>query len=220
MAIRIFCVRIGDKYGPEYEDYINSKLPNVTWIREEFIGRLQWNKLIPMSMDLDEPIVVLDIDMLFVNDYMDAINYPIQQGEFLSMRSWWNDKPGLQGGFQKYYPKDCKYIYDKFIKDPEYWQQYYIKNGSTIGPVNGEQFFIQDTVNEKLDLKYLPESWYTRWKEDADYDWIVNENTRYPGGWLYLGGLNPDIRIVHFLDRRDQCAVNLKAQEQKLISAF
>ena len=60
--MKIFCVRIGDRYGPEYETYLEQKLPeyNIHWIREEVIGRLQWNKLLAMSYtDIDEPIVCL-----------------------------------------------------------------------------------------------------------------------------------------------------------------
>ena len=34
----------------------------------------------------------------------------------------------INGGFFKYYPKDVKYIYDKFMKDPNHWQTHYIKN--------------------------------------------------------------------------------------------
>jgi len=45
---------------------------------------------------------------------------------------------------------------NKFMSNPEYWMEYYIKNGTTVGPVNGEQYFIQDSVEEKLNLKYLP----------------------------------------------------------------
>ena len=109
---RVFAVRVGDKYGPHYEDYINSKIPNVTWIKKEVVGPRQWNKLYPMSLDIDEPVVVIDIDMMFINDYMDAINYPINRGEFLAAKSWWRDtlnkNYSVQGGFQKYYPKDCK----------------------------------------------------------------------------------------------------------------
>ena len=85
MVPQVFAVRTGEKYGPHYEDYINSKIPNVTWIREEIIAPKQWNKLVPMSYDINEPIVVIDIDQMFVNDYMDAINYPIERGEFYQL---------------------------------------------------------------------------------------------------------------------------------------
>ena len=54
--MKIFCVRIGEKYGQEYETYINEKLSryDITWIREPFDSRikLQWNKMYAMSKDI------------------------------------------------------------------------------------------------------------------------------------------------------------------------
>jgi hypothetical protein len=218
---RVFAVRIGDKYGPHYEDYINSKIPNVTWIREESIGKLQWNKLIPMSLDIDEPVVVIDIDMLFIHDYMDVINYPIQPGEFVSMPAWWSDAEGytLQGGFQKYYPKDCKYIYDEFVSKPDYWMEYYIKNGTTIGPVNGEQYFIEDQIRDKLKLKLIPETWVTRWEHQMTDRLYKSLNLYYQADWLRLGGeFYSDLRLVHFLDQGSLREDELKALVQSLTS--
>lgn len=214
MGTRVYAVRTGNKYGPEYEDYINSKIPNVTWIREETIGKHQWNKLIPMSLDIDEPVCVIDIDVSFINNYMDMINYPIKPGQFIATESWWNDtwKKGyrLQGGFQKYYPKDCRYIYDKFVSNPEYWMEYYIKNRTTIGPVNGEQYFVEDSVKEKLELITLPKAWFTRWVTDESINygknmtkWQVELTNKYNditgNEYIYLGEeFHEDIKFVHF----------------------
>ena len=78
---KVFAVRIGDKYGQDVENYIESKISNVTWIRDELPDvKLQWNKLRVMNMDIDEPVLVIDIDMLFMNDYVKAIDYPIKKG--------------------------------------------------------------------------------------------------------------------------------------------
>jgi hypothetical protein len=64
----IVAVRIGDKYGPEYETYLEKKLPeyNFIWIHEPYHPdvTLQWNKMWGMQMDTDEPICVMDIDIL------------------------------------------------------------------------------------------------------------------------------------------------------------
>ena len=203
--MRIFAVRIGKKFGQDVEDYINSKLPNVTWIRDSLPGvNLQWNKMRVMNMDIDEPVVVIDIDLEFINDYMDAFEYPIERGEFLSAKSWWRDTVrsdlsySVNGGFFKYDPKDCKYIYDKFMKDKFYWQNYYIKNGTTVGPVNGEQYFVEDSVKEKLKLKFLPETWFCKSVKNPSKDWWARMNTLYPGDWLYLDGeYNKEIKIIH-----------------------
>ena len=167
--MKIFAVRIGDKYGPEYEDYLKRKLPehDLHWIREPINSKiqLQWNKMHVMSLDLNEPICIIDIDILLVNDYKKLFDYPVERGEFLAMPGWWRDDQSyiINGGFFKYYPKDCKYIYDKFMSDVDHWQNFYIKNGTTTGPVNGEQHFVEDSVKERLKLKTIPNNWVTRW---------------------------------------------------------
>ena len=38
-----------------------------------------------MQMDIDEPICVIDIDILLVNDYNKLFDYPIKKGQFLAM---------------------------------------------------------------------------------------------------------------------------------------
>ena len=85
----IVCVRIGDKYGPEYEEYLERKLSkyNIIWIREPYDDRvtLQWNKMWGMQMETDEPICVMDIDVLLINDYEKIFDYPIERGQFVAM---------------------------------------------------------------------------------------------------------------------------------------
>ena len=202
--MKIFCVRVGTRYDKQYEDYINSKLDNVIWLHEPINPYIlgQWNKLHGMTFELDEPLLVLDIDILLMNDYMELINYPVKRGQFLSIQAWWgqsiNPKYKLQGGFQKYYPKDCLYIYEKFMKDPAYWQQHYIKNGTTEGPINGEQYFVEDSVNERLELVWAPAEWMGVMTNQGRR-WLAYINNLYPGEWYYLGEeYHPDIKLVHF----------------------
>lgn len=206
MDTKVFAIRIGEKYGQDVEDYINSKIPNVNWIREEKDGfKLQWNRLHLMNSEIKGPILTIDIDMLFINDYMKAIDYPVKRGEFLTAKSWWVDsaflKSTVNGGFQKYYPEDCKYIYDEFVRNKEYWEEYYIKKGITVGPVNGEQFFIEHMVNKKLKLKYLPENWIIKMDHKFTKEELAKLNVNYDGDWAYLGDeFNSNIKIVHFMN--------------------
>jgi hypothetical protein len=219
----IVAIRIGDKYGPEYETYLEKKLPehNFIWMREPYHPSvtLQWNKMWGMQMDTDEPICVIDIDMLLVNDYQKVFDYPIKPGQFLAMPGWWrndSDTYEINGGFFKYYPKECKYIYDKFMEDIHHWQQFYIKNGQTTGPVNGEQYFVEDSVNERLELITLPNEWFTRWvADDKVIDFKNNRTWQYKmteryvkatgNDWVYMGGeFHPDIKVVHFTNHRNK----------------
>ena len=215
--MKILAVRIGNKYGPEYETYLQNKLPeyDFIWIREPIHSEvlLQWNKMHGMNLDIDEPICVIDIDILLVNDYKKIFEYPINRGEFLAMPGWWRDTHNheykINGGFFKYYPRDCKYIYDKFMADISYWQHYYIEKRITLGPVNGEQYFVEDSVKEKLILKTIPDSWVTRWvsneliTDKTNEDWQSNLTKKYKdltgNQYIYLGGeFHDDIKMVHF----------------------
>ena len=204
MGQKVLVVRVGDKYGIEYETYLKSKIPNIEFITTEHpLLPLQWTKMTCMNMDIDEPIVVMDIDVILENNYMEMFDYPIERGQFLAMKSWWTDtsKPGytINGGFYKYYPKDCKYIYEKMMSNPEYWQNYYIENGTTHGPVNGEQYFVEDSVKEKLELIYLPQNWYGKMKLNPPKEWLIGCNLAYPGDWFYLDGeFNEDVKLIHF----------------------
>ena len=220
----ILCIRIGDKYGPEYEDYLEDKLSkyNIHWIHEPYNDRvtLQWNKMWGMQLDQDEPLCVMDIDVLLMGDYEKIFDYPVERGQFLAMPGWWRDtkKHGyyINGGFFKYYPQDCKYIYDKFMGDINKWQNYYIENGTTQGPVNGEQHFVEDSVNEELELVTLPNAWFTRWVVDEDINYgksmskwniqMVNKYRELTGNdYIYLGGeFHPDIKFVHFTHRMNK----------------
>lgn len=222
--MKIIAVRIGDKYSPEYEAYLERKLPEheFIWVREAFDPRiqLQWNKMYGMQLDIDEPICVMDIDMLLVNDYQKVFDYPIERGQFLAMPGWWRDtsKDGylINGGFFKYYPRDCKYIFDKFMADPVKWQRHYLDNGTTSGPVNGEQYFVEDSVNERLELIVLPNEWFTRWvAEDhviGDKSllyWNIQTTNKYiqltGNEYIYLGGdFHEDIKFVHFTHRNNK----------------
>ena len=92
--------------------------------------------------------------------------------------------------------------------DPHYWQQHYIKSGITIGPVNGEQYFIQDQVQKHgLKLKFIPQEWITKWHVSADTNYIAEANNMYPGDWLYLDEFNEAIRLVHFAGQQDPAEV-------------
>ena len=159
--MKIITIRIGDRYGPEYEKYLEEKLPEYEFIwirkpiREDVL--LQWNKMYAMSLDIDEPVIVMDIDVLLTNNYKELFEYPVKKGQFISIPGWWRDteykRYKINGGFFKYYPKDCKYIYDKFMQDPNLWQNFYIKRGTNSCGIEQDMavrssFFIRFTFRD------------------------------------------------------------------------
>ena len=96
------------------------------------------------------------------------------------------------------------------MRDHLKWQRHYIDNGITKGPINGEQYFVEDSVYERLELKLLPTSWVTRWCSDEVVingrdikEWQIKTTMKYQSltnnDYVYLGGeFHPDIKFVHF----------------------
>ena len=223
MGMKILAVRIGDRYGPEYEKYLENKLPeyDFIWIRKPIREDvlLQWNKMHGMSLDIDEPICVIDIDVLLVNNYKELFEFPIKKGQFVSIPGWWRDtekkRYKINGGFFKYYPKDCRYIYDEFISKPDYWMEYYPKKGVTIAGM-GEQNFIEELTKQKLNIKYLPDQWMTRWENIMSRQVLANLNMHYPADWLCLGeDLNQEVKLIHSLNE-----IPLNKKELEVIKNF
>jgi hypothetical protein len=199
--MKVFAVSIGQKY--QYcEQYLKTKVPNITFLKEGKENFLfQWNKLHFFKMDLNEPVCVIDLDILLINEYEKLLNYPIEKGEFLSIRSWWEDGGAceLNGGFYKFFPTDTHYIYDEFKKNKKYWENYFIEKGLKPGPINGEENFVEHMVRQKLNLKFVPDTWVTRMIGEPNKDWLSKINLKYPGSYMYLGDrFNPDIKLVHY----------------------
>ena len=202
MEMKVFAVRVGDRYNIEYEKYLKSKIPQITFLNEELEDfKLQWNKLHFFNSDYKEPICVIDIDIQLINEYEKLFEYPIEKGEFLTIDSWWSDTRPINGGFYKFYPQDTKFIYEEFKKNKTYWEEYFIKNGTKPGPVNGEEDFVYEMVKDKLKLKYLPSSWATMMKIKPDKDQLRKLNRKYSKEYVYLGNkFHDDIKFVHYLD--------------------
>ena len=206
MDYKIYAVRVGDKYGEHYE----KALPFVDhWIRHEEAGvRLQWNKLRCFEGEKC-PVILIDIDLTFMNDYQDLFSLPVERGEFLATRNWWGqDNPvtmkyKIAGGFYKFWPEDTEYILDIFHEDPLRWQNYYIENGTTVGPVNGEMNFVEDCVrgrigNNPLKMKFVPDAWHTKWKNEPTKEYMYRMSKLYDNDYLWLGDFHPDIKLVHY----------------------
>lgn len=199
--MEIRAVRIGNRYGPEYEDYLKSKLPEIKFLNEQQNNLwLQWNKLNFFALDYNEPICVIDIDILLINDYIEIFNYPIERGEFLTVKQWWDPEAAteLNGVFYKFYPSDTKYIFDKLIESPRYWMEYFIKNKIKPGPINGEENFVEMMAKKRLKIKYLPETWCCRMSNNKEFKAKINALSPLP--YVHLDKYHPDIKLVHFSD--------------------
>lgn len=203
--MKIFAVRIGEKYGQEYEDYINKKLSDyqVIWIKEPFHPeiKLQWNKIFPMSLSLNEPVCVIDIDINLINNYEEIFEYPVKKEQFIASPGYWRWEFSpkktkiINGGFYKFYPVDCNYIYEKFMNNHNKWQSHWVQEPGT---VKGEQMFVEENVKEKLDLITLPNQWFTRYDKSRD-DYYNKLYTFYTKNNYLTNNekFHPDIKFIH-----------------------
>ena len=170
--------------------------------------KLQWYKLDFFKKDIveNEYIVVMDIDVDIVgnvdfifNDYTGFVG---------SHRWWWRwredkeyDPYALSGTMYKFKNGEHQYIVDTFEKDIPYWEEHFIKNGITSGPVNGEQHFVQQMlIDNKCDKSYFPGAKIIKWSDDFVTQLKLERDfDKYTGAdYIYKDDWHPDIRIVHY----------------------
>tara|TARA_Y100000034_G_scaffold99379_1_gene122050 strand:- start:1144 stop:1851 length:708 start_codon:yes stop_codon:yes gene_type:complete len=173
--------------------------------------KLQWYKLdfFKKNFILDEYIIVMDIDMDILGN-VDFLFEDIKNNEFRGThRFWWRwreDKQkkefALSGSVYKFINGEHQYIVDEFEKDILHWEEYFIKNRITTGPVNGEQHFVQMMLEKKcLKITMFPEKHIIKWNKDDFYiqTFIEHNYNKYSGNsYLFNDTFHPDVRIVHY----------------------
>lgn len=193
-----------------YTDDNNGVHSDITVIQldnpEEF--KLQWHKIkfhksgfgdIPAG----EKCLILDIDWIITGNMDEILSYDLSKNTFGCFERWWSNLTRLckiNGGFQMYHMGDTDHLWEEFVKDPEYWQEYYINNGLASGPVNGEQNFIDEHVG--LDRAWLPMDWFAKYQSESiskiQSNWVHTVGISDP---FFMGGeFHDTIRMVHFSD--------------------
>ena len=133
--MKLVTVRIGNKYGPEYETYLEKNYPimNLYGCENQYKIMCSYNgtKMYGMNLDIDEPICVMDIDVLLINDYKKIFEFSIEKGEFLLMlvggEIQIKSSIKLMVGSLNTILKDVKYIYEKFMSNLSHVRTHYIK---------------------------------------------------------------------------------------------
>lgn len=179
--------------------------------------KLQWHKVsfykkgfanIPEG----EEIIIMDIDMIMMQNIDEMLTYPCKDNEFVGIHRWWTQTAKgytINGGWQKFRSGKLECILNDFEERIDFWQEYYIKNGFTEGPVNGEQNFVEDAVNKNnITLTLMPSGWVGKHEqhlEGTEYDRKSRRklNTLYclatGNDFFFLGNeFHEDVKIVHF----------------------
>lgn len=171
--------------------------------------KLQWYKLDFFKNNFieNEDIIIMDIDVDIIGN-QDWL-FKDYGYDFTGSHRWWwrwredneDDKFALSGTIYKFKNGEHQYIVDTFENNIEYWEEYFIKNGTTVGPVNGEQHFVQKMlIDNNTNKGYFPEKMIVKWHNDFSiqlklerdyYKWSGND-------YIENDGWNPDIRMVHY----------------------
>jgi len=174
--------------------------------------KLQWHKLIFhktgfANIPIGQKCLILDIDWVILNNIDCILQYDLPSNHLGCFERWWSNRRNwckLNGGFQMFYMGETNYLWEEFIKNPEHWQDYFIRIGEAVGPVNGEQNFIdKHTINKE----WLPMKWFAKYVSEAlepgtmaklQTNWHTDVNNRDP---FYLAGeFAESIKMVHFSD--------------------
>jgi hypothetical protein len=179
--------------------------------------KLQWYKLDYFKKGFVENVnqILMDIDL----DIVGNVDFLFEDYEgFVGTHRWWwrwredreaklnkispEDIIALSGTVYKFKNGEYQYIVDTFEQDIPYWQEYFIKNKTTVGPVNGEQHFVQKMLTDNnANFSYFNPAKIIKWhKTDIDmqmklensyYKWTNNE-------YIENDNWHDDIRIVHY----------------------
>lgn len=171
--------------------------------------KLQWYKLdfFKPGFTDHQNIVVMDIDVDIVGN-VDFIFEPFEG--FVGTHRWWwrwrEDKENLpialSGTMYKFKNGEHDCVVNTFESNIDYWQEYFIKNGTTNGPVNGEQHFVQKVLTDSnTQFSYFPTEHIIKWhiedyimqlKLQSDYEKHTGNDYIDDKYW------NPAVRIVHY----------------------
>ena len=180
---------------------ITTKDKKLQWYKLDFFkaGFTDYEDIITMDIDLD---IVGNVDFIFDN-----------YSGFVGTHRWWwtwredrlNMPIALSGTMYKFKNGEHENIVNTFESDIDYWQEYFIKNGVTNGPVNGEQHFVQQMlIDSNTKFSYFPAQHIIKWnKKDSTMQLkLENAYERYTNNEFIddqvFDSWHPDIRIVHY----------------------
>ena len=184
--------------------------------------KLHWHKLKFFSPNYayqipGDDIIVMDIDQVITSNVDDLIGHPVEEGELITYGVWWNSdeivEQGLaletNGGFYKFKSGSLDFVWDDFIRNPEYWQTKWYLDNVVHYELYGEQNYVNWKVvwdKRKKDTKITktPEQWIAKYhaSEDDFYkNFLLTKKycEKFDADYMILDDVNPDIKVVHKL---------------------
>ena len=165
-----------------------------------------WHKLKFFSPNFayqepDDDIIIMDIDQVIVGDVEKLLNYPVHSNELISYDSWWDKNLKINGSFYKFKSGRLKFVWDRFIENPEYWQLFYYNQGIVHKKYYGEQNFVYQCMLDKdIEVTTIPGKWLGLY----DYDYKKNLDIqkmycdKFKTDYMIMGDTHKYLKVVNF----------------------
>ena len=168
--------------------------------------RKHWHKLKFFSPQFayqqpDDDIIIMDIDQIITNNIDDLINFKVTNNELITYDSWWSKDLKINGGFYKFKSGSLKFVWDRFIENPEFWQMYYYNQGIVHFKYYGEQNFVyQCMLDHNTKITLTPGKWLTKYTDDYRKNLELNRlySKKFDTDYMILDDVNKYIKIIHF----------------------
>jgi len=225
--LKICTVYFGDLYTPEYVGRLfnsirkNSSIPfqsvcisdnpdvsaDIVLPYNHYSDvKKHWHKLKFFSPNFadqhpGDDIIVMDIDQVITNNIDDLIGHPVQENELVTYGIWWESLLDTNGGFYKFKSGSLKFVWDDFIKNPEYWQTHYYKIGDVHFKYYGEQNYVDwKTRKYKATVTKTPEEWIAKYHDGTADNIELNKIycKKFDADYMILDDVNDKIKVVHF----------------------
>lgn len=185
-------------YTDRPEEFDNSV--NVIKIQHSLCQR-QWYKVDffrPGFITTDEPVIVMDLDWIILNDITGIVNQPIIPTQFATVHGWWRTSARrlkINGGMYKFFPNTLGKAYNIFYSNPQFWQRTYFG----VNKIQGEQDFVTDVVPLTHEIVLFPSHKICRSSQHH------STNTRYAETYQLLFGeplidkdvINKRVALLH-----------------------
>tara|TARA_B110000196_G_scaffold296312_1_gene286576 strand:+ start:790 stop:1566 length:777 start_codon:yes stop_codon:yes gene_type:complete len=181
--------------------------------------KLHWHKLKFFSPNYayqnpGDDIIIMDIDQVITGNVDDLIGHPVEDSELVTYGIWWNSpeliEQGLaletNGGFYKFKSGTLSYVWDEFIKSPEYWQMKFFNDEVVHYRNYGEQNYVNWKTfwEQKANIIKTPEKWISKYhgaKDDYFKNVKLNKTycEKFDTDYMILDDVNPNIKVIHFV---------------------
>ena len=143
----------------------------------------------------------MDIDQVIVGDVEKLLNYTVHSNELISYDSWWDKDLKINGSFYKFKSGRLNFVWDRFIKNPEYWQLFYYNQGIVHKKYYGEQNYVyQCMLDNDIEVTTVPGKWLGLY----DYDYKKNLDIqkmycdKFKADYMIMGDTHKYIKVVNF----------------------